>query len=442
MIIDFSIRNYKAIKDEVTFSFEANPDISNLSDYYIVEPIPGVKLLKLALIYGANASGKSTILSALEFLKQLMSETKDTKNRVINYERFKLSAETRNADSAFSIRFIVKKECYHYQLRFNNKCVLEEHLYIFTPQDDAKHEIISRTTDIENQVVNVSVSSDYCKDANIEQKFQDNMRWNETIFAGFQHVNAIFPVLRDINLWIEESFYPIIEPRTELYDYISKRIERGDISKKNVLTMLQRADFMIDNIQFKEDEKTSIDYKKAFDKMLSELGQIDNIREDVEYRTKHVEFHHTSTIGEANLTYDEESLGTQRFYEFCGLLDVMANEPGVFTIDEIEQSLHPDLMEFFIYAFLCNTEHSQILATTHNRELLLNRDTLRSDTIWFTEKCQDGSTDLYSLEDFDPEIFQSNNHTYYNAYKNGRLGAKPILGDYYFNLKHENEENF
>ena len=77
MIIDFSIRNYKAIKDEITFSFEANPDISILSDYYVIEPVPGVKLLKLALIYGANASGKSTVLSALEFLKRLMSDVNE-----------------------------------------------------------------------------------------------------------------------------------------------------------------------------------------------------------------------------------------------------------------------------------------------------------------------------------------------------------------------------
>lgn len=434
MIIDFSVRNYKAIKDEVTFSFEANPNISNLSDYYIIEPIPGVKLLKMALIYGANASGKSTVLSALELLKRLMSETKDTKNRSIQYDRFKLSNETRNSDSSFNIHFIVKEICYYYEIRFNDKCVLEERLYTYHPLEETEDLILSRTTDIENQIVNVMISPYYCMDGNIEQKFRDNMRWNETIFAGFQHVNAVFPTLRDINHWLENSFYPIIEPRTELYDYISKRIEEGEIDKNNVLIMLKRADFMIDNIYFKEDEKLRLDKDIAIRKILMELGRIEG--NESEIKTKHVEFHHTSTTGEANLTYDEESLGTQRFYEFCGLLDVMANEPGVFTIDEIEQSLHPELLEFFIYAFLCNTSHSQILATTHNRELLINRDTLRADTIWFTEKREDGSTDLYSLEDFDPEIFTTANQAYYNAYKNGRLGAKPILGDYYFDLKH------
>lgn len=438
MIIDFSIRNYKAIKDEITFSFEANPDISILSDYYVIEPVPGVKLLKLALIYGANASGKSTVLSALEFLKRLMSDVKEVKNRTISYDRFKLSPETRNSDSFFSIHFIVKETCYYYQLRFNDKCIIEERLYTYNPQDKTEDLILSRTTDSENQIVNVMVSPLYCNDKNIEQKFQDNMRWNETIFAGFQHVNAVFPTLRDINHWLENSFYPIIEPRTELYDYISKRIEEGEIDKNNVLTMLQRADFMIDNIYFKEDEKMPKDKEDIIKKILKELGRIEE--NEPEIKTMHVEFHHTSTTGEANLTYDEESLGTQRFYEFCGLLDVMANEPGVFTIDEIEQSLHPDLVEFFIYAFLCNTERSQILATTHNRELLLNRETLRSDAIWFTEKLPDGSTDLYSLEDFEPDIFTSDNHTYYNAYKHGRLGAKPILGDYYFNLKHHDKQ--
>lgn len=436
MIIDFSVRNVASIKDFQTFSFEANDQIKDLEDYYVVEPVPGVKLLKLGLIYGANASGKSTVLKALMLLFRLMTTVRDAKNTTIDYSRFKLSLETRLSDSSYIIRFIVGNQCYKYEVEFNDKCILDEYLCSFDPITDEETEILTRTTDTENQVAVVSISPSYCTDMDINKKFGDSMRWNETIFAGFQHVNAIFPTLKKINDWLENCCYPVIEPNTSLYDYVSKRIESGEISKKNVIEMLRRADLMIDDIAFREDDKIPEELLLMME-LAKSKGKVGEISHDI--KSKHVEFHHISTSGDANLTYDEESLGTQRFYELCGLLDVMANEPGVFTIDEIDTSMHPDLLEYFLHAFICNTNSSQIIATIHNREILQNRELLRTDTIWFTEKSEDGSTELYSIEDFDPSIFTSDSSTYYRAYKNGRLGAKPKLGDYYINLKHNGE---
>jgi AAA15 family ATPase/GTPase len=102
----------------------------------------------------------------------------------------------------------------------------------------------------------------------------------------------------------------------------------------------------------------------------------------------------------------------------------------IVTIDELESSLHPDLLKHFLLTFLVNSKHSQLIATTHYRELLMEKDIIRNDAIWFTEKKEDGSTDLFSLADFDSSVIR-NTSSVYNAYKIGKLGAVPNLSDYY-----------
>jgi len=100
------------------------------------------------------------------------------------------------------------------------------------------------------------------------------------------------------------------------------------------------------------------------------------------------------------------------------------------SIDKIESSLHPDLLKYFLLSFLVNSENSQLILTTHSREMLIEKDILRKDIIWFTEKRDDDSTDLFSLSDFGSKIRE--NSSIYNAYKLGKLGANPNLKDYFF----------
>lgn len=105
----------------------------------------------------------------------------------------------------------------------------------------------------------------------------------------------------------------------------------------------------------------------------------------------------------------------------------------ILPVDELEASLHPDLYEHFLLSFLMNSKESQLIATTHNRELLNNKDIYRNDAIWFTDKNDDCATELYSLADFDSSVVRDTTNVL-NAYKSGKLGAKPNTGDYYLDL--------
>ena len=134
-----------------------------------------------------------------------------------------------------------------------------------------------------------------------------------------------------------------------------------------------------------------------------------------------------------DIPYTSESLGTQRFFDLAGILYMLIAHPYVFSIDEIESSTHPELIKHFLLSFCTNSKHSQLLVTTHNRELLNDKDIFRSDIIQFTEKDENYATRLYRLSDFGTDVVR-NTSNILNAYNAGKLGAFPRLSDYYIDL--------
>ncbi|PIE86024.1 MAG: hypothetical protein CSA05_02430 [Bacteroidia bacterium] len=139
-------------------------------------------------------------------------------------------------------------------------------------------------------------------------------------------------------------------------------------------------------------------------------------------------FIHTVNKQNYSLPLKEESQGTLRYYDFAGLLALLIKNKKVFPIDGLESSLHPDLYSHFLVSFLMNAENSQLIATTHNREILDNKDMFRNDAIWFTDKQNNCATELYSLADFDSSVIR-NTSNILNAYKSGKLSGTPNLGD-------------
>jgi len=124
------------------------------------------------------------------------------------------------------------------------------------------------------------------------------------------------------------------------------------------------------------------------------------------------------------LPKEEESNGTRRYFQLVDPILMALKNNSFLFIDEIETSLHPDLLKQLVVNFLENSDTSQLLFTTHNISLLTRRDILRNDVIWFTEKNKKGATDLFSLADFKSDQIRKTS-SIYNAYDLGKLGAKP-----------------
>jgi len=414
MIIDFSIKNFGPIKDEVTLSFEASND-KKLNDYYVVEPIKGVRLLKMILIYGSNASGKTTVLKALDLLRKLVLEPFDNKTRDFNFDPFLFDEETKKGNTSFKLNFIASGTKYLYEVVFNKKAIVEESLYSYNPN---KSIVYKRTSDLGKQVTGIIIGSKFKLRKELNSLLEGATLWNNTVLGGFLKANIDFPILKDVVDWFKETLKSMVSPKSDLFSLVFNELESGDIRTSDILLLLKKADLMIDKIICEKEVTVFASELKA---------------------TNEIKFVHKTKESTNTLSYNQESMGTQRFYQLSGVLDMLLRKECIFAIDELENSLHPDLLEYFLRVYLANSKTSQLVATTHFRELLMNRDMLRNDAIWFTEKKKDGSTDLFSLADFDSSVIRDTSSVY-NAYKIGKLGAVPNLGDYYINLEGDEKD--
>jgi hypothetical protein len=431
MIINFSIQNFGSIKDKQTLTFEADKS-DHLEKSYVINT-NGLRLLKIALIYGANASGKTTILKALEFLRDIVLEPETKKTHELDFQPFLFDSETPEQNSIISIEFLANDIKYYYEVEFFKKAIVNEFLNFYNP---SKANIFKRNTDINNQFSEIRFGSKIKIDKTIEKNLEANTLWNNTVLGGFLKTNVDIKELKEVVEWFKNYLHPLIYTRTQLEGFVTSKIEKGELSKLDVISVLKKADFHISDIVIQEEEKEIpdglIDFLKR--QLKDSPDEIKKLEEKGKVTSVNIEFEHTVNQTKYTLPIEMESQGTRRFYGFAGLLALLINNSTAFPIDELESSLHPDLYIHFILSFLLNTDKSQLIATTHNREILDNKDVFRNDAIWFTDKNENCSTELYSLADFDSSIVR-NTTNILNAYKSGKLKATPNLGDNFIDLK-------
>ena len=422
MIVNFSIQNFGSIKDKQTLSFEADAS-KHLEDTYVVHTA-GKRLLKLALIYGANASGKTTVLKALDFLRDLVVNPKEKKTDILNFSPYLFDANTPEQPTELTIEFVHEEVCYQYEIAFTHQAIISEALYIDTFE---RVLVYSRITDIAEQLTKISFGDKINLEKSALQVLELNTLWNNTVLGGFLKTNINLEEFRRVADWFNSYLKSIIAPQTQLDNYITSKIDEKKIAKEEVLNILKKADFNISDIVI---ERRKEPISEEYISLLRErIGEIANHISGIEHVSLFLE--HTIDNISYNLPINAESEGTKRFYGFAGLLALLIKTPTIFPIDELESSLHPDLYTHFLLSFLQNAQQSQLIATTHNRELLGDRDNFRNDAIWFTNKGEDCATELYSLADFDT----SNIKNFLNAYKIGKFSGVPRLFDTFINLE-------
>jgi hypothetical protein len=422
MIVNFSIQNFGSIKDKQTLSFEADAS-KHLEDTYVVH-MAGKRLLKLALIYGANASGKTTVLKALDFLRDLVMNPKEKKTDILHFDPFLFDVQTPLQPTELSIEFVHEEVCYQYEVAFTHQAIISEALYIDTFE---RVLVYSRTTDIEEQLTKISFGDKITIDKNAQQVLELNTLWNNTVLGGFLKTNINLEEFRRLADWFGNYLKSIIAPQTQLDSYVTSKIDEKKIIKEEVLNILKKADFNISDIVIeRRKEPISDEYISL---LRERIGEIANHISGIEHVSLFLE--HTIDNISYNLPINAESEGTKRFYGFAGLLALLIKTPTIFPIDELESSLHPDLYTHFLLSFLQNAQHSQLIATTHNRELLGDTDIFRNDVIWFTNKGEDCATELYSLADFDTSAIKN----FLNAYKIGKFSGVPRLFDTFIDLE-------
>ena len=402
MIAEIKFKNMFSFRDETVLSFEADKS-KDLESYHVVELAPDVKLLKLAVIYGANASGKSNIIKVCDFIRSFITCTPLNKAELIKIVPFLLNRTSKEQASEFSVSFYAmngdKAIRYVYSVLLETTHIVRETLIYYLSQQPAT--VFERS--MENNVSSIKFGQKVKISTAAKEEITLKCLPNMSVFAAYMQVNNNIAEMESALQYFTKHMMPAIVPKSSLSRYAEEAIKK-ETAKEYILRYLQEADFNISNISSKEQEtkKGVVNYTMYQHKVSSGLGGNDYYEFPELY----------------------ESDGTIRTFGLASQIQNSIGSNAFLAVDEIESSLHPKLIEYMIERFLKESKQAQLLLTTHYDGLLGEEDLLRKDNIWFAEKNTDGASVLYPLTDFKGLNRIS---SLQKAYKFGKFGAVPNL---------------
>lgn len=414
MLIEYSVENFRSISEKTTFSMVPSKERKKAENLIRVDGVTGItKLLKSAVIFGANASGKTNQIRALDLMQFIVRMSRNfNKGDKIPYFPFILNSEYAEKPTTFSINFITNETEYRYSFSYNADEIISEELVYFKGKSE-------KTIFIRNQNDLQAYQDDD------EQQGLFRHTGNNVLFLS--KANNEYKPFGPIFRWFNENLN-YLDSIMDIGDrYTINYMNRSQENKDKIINLLNFADFDIHDVSgtIKTLKRTDIpdiviqfiekDTKKPLPDgaiMTSELKSV-----------------HTRDDGHQIInTFSEfESAGTRIFFNLLGLfLDAFENRQRILIIDEFDTRLHPDLITYIFRLFhsnKINRMNSQLIVTTHNTRLL-SADIFRREQIWFTEKKKNTrNTDLYSLFDYEKRLDRSIEKNYFS----GRYGGVPDI---------------
>lgn len=404
MIIEFSVANFISFKEKVTFSMLANSS-DGLDDNYIVTN--NRKILKTSAIYGANASGKTNLFKILTIvISMLRNSNYINVNSKLPIVPFKFDKDISKKPSEFEIKFVANSVRYVYGFIADTTNVYEEYLYYYPNGRETK--IFDRTN--VNEYSFPQGDERRLKDIatkNTPNKFfiATATNWNyEKTEIPYRFLTEDIGTFNNLAALRDMSLREYLKDSKEL--------------KQFALEFLKKADFNIKDYKVLETDVP--------EDVLMSIPQFIKIGMNIPQKPKtfNAVFKHIGN--DLELSYEEESMGTQIIFCFIPFIMDAFNNKKVVVVDELDKSLHPYLVEMIVGMFNdpdINKSGAQLIFNTHDTNLL-KLNILRRDQIWFTEKDDsNGISDLYPLSDF--SVRKTENVE--KGYMLGRYGAVPFI---------------
>jgi len=431
MLVQLTVKNFKSIKEESTFSLVASKyHKEHQSDNVINLEDRDYSSLKSAVLYGANASGKSVLLKAMGFIKSFIkkSSKESQAKENIAIEPFKLSTETEHEPSSFELIFLFNKIQYRYGFEVNSTKVLAEWLYVKRKREV---EVFYR----ENQSYSVNESKYKIAQTLVDRKM---IRDNALLLSVSAQFNE--KISKDILEWLQ-GFNIISGIKDHAYKGFTIEAMQNDPKfKQRILSFIKFADLGIEDLSV-EEFNTNV-FPSDIPEDLKEfiVKNKESISPNVLTSHKKYDKRNILVDRESFIMDKDESAGTQKYFSLAGpIIDTLDNG-GVLVIDELDARLHPILVFNIISLFHSNEvnkKNAQLIFATHDTNLL-SQNVFRRDQIWLVEKDRYGASSFYSLADFkstsedDLEQNQKSIRSDENFEKNyllGKYGAVPYIGN-------------
>lgn len=406
MLIQFSVGNFKSFKNIVTFSLLATSRKEHEENTFVAKD--KLRLLKNAVIYGANASGKTNLIQAMRFMRFfVLFSTKDVTDK-IKVTRFKLSTETENQPSTFEVIFLHEGIRYRYGFQTDREKIHREWLF-YVPKRKETRLFLREGGDF-------SIGTHFKEGKGLKDKTRQN--------ALFLSVVAQFngQLSTKVFQWFRKFKVLTALTDTNYLDFTLKKLQDPEF-KNEIMKFTKFADLGIEDVGL---EETKMKIEDLPEEIKSKLKSDDELI-DVSVNAFHKKYDtENKAVGLEKFDFAlEESAGTKKFFAISApILDTL-KKGNVLVIDELDSKLHPILIKFLIELFNSrenNPNNAQLIFVSHNTNLF-NRTIFRRDQIWLTEKNSYGATDLYSLVEYKVR----NDASFEKDYMAGKYGAIPLI---------------
>lgn len=422
MLIEFSVKNFRSIKEQQTLSLVKAKGAELETNSFMPEAPSSTELLNSVAIYGPNASGKSNVIKAMMAMDSIVtgSASESQEGDKISVTPFLFDELSSKEPTEFEIVFIYGGIRYQYGFVATKTHIVEEWLYAYPKGRPQKwfHRIFDYKTD----------STLY--------KFGDSLTGQKTVWQNATRINALFlSTAVQLNSAQLKPIYTWFKSKLKITDIsgwgqgFTASLCQEKETKGDVLNFLKSADFDIHDV-------SAVFKKFDPDSLPDEIPQ--PVREEIikELKGKDIleelkTIHKTVNNDLVSLDFNDESDGTKKFFSFAGpWLDAL-KKGNILVVDELHDSLHPKMVEYLVRLFhhkKTNPNNAQLIFTTHETSIL-NQELFRRDQIWFCEKDKEQATSLFPLTDFSPRKERENIEL---GYLSGRYGALPFIRHFDF----------
>jgi uncharacterized protein len=415
MLLEFRVRNYRSIRDEQVLSLVGSMSDDELSESHLTQT--GLKSLptavRSAVIYGPNASGKSTLLFALYYMRAVVAESATViqPGQTYNVQPFKLDPDWAKQPTEFEITFILNGLRHQYSFAMTQHRIVSESLSVY--KSSRPTQWFSRQLAADGETYSYEFSA-YMTGS--RKLWQESTRANALFLSTAAQLNS--DLLEPVFRWIVENIVYLPAGALNNIDYTTALLAT-DAGRETIRDFLSAADISISDVE-------AVPRKGFRNQVVFNAGGVAHAsQEESEFLIPM--FKHISSKGSAKFEFSEESEGTQRLYGLLApVLDAL-KMGRILVVDELDCSLHTLLVRRLISMFhntAINKGRAQIIFSTHDTSLL-EHTLFRRDQIWFTEKDIDQATHLYPLTDFSPRKREA----WDRGYLMGRYGAIPFFND-------------
>lgn len=422
MLVQFTVENFLSFRDEAVLSMLASKRRSkdkSLDSNSTFETAHGLKLLKTAVIYGANASGKSNLFKAIRFMKGMVinSSKESQSEEEIDVSPYLLNPRTAKEPSKFEVIFLHEDILYEYSFAATASAIVSESLSIRAKGESKITSLFSRTGD------EFDVTEFFPEGNGLQKRTRDNALFLSVCanFDGEISSNVIkwFRTVRVMNGVSDVGLMP----------FTNKKLKDREFNDK-IVKLIDAFDIGIDGIKISDDDSPAPDFIRELSATLEkQFGPNLKFEAGLKVSTEHTVYSDSGdALGTIEFDLDKnESEGTKKIIALSAPFIEAIDKSYILFLDELDARLHPMLSLQIIKLFNCQTKNpnsAQLITATHSTNLL-DKDVLRRDQVWLTTKDGYGSSSITSLLEYRVR----NDASFEKDYMTGKYGGIPLLGD-------------